>query len=330
VYQVGDDNTFQSDMFNGNMGTAVINGINATPTYAAGHGWKSESGGQYQLAAGTPGVDQGTRIPNFNDNFIGAGPDVGAAESGAPAMKFARDAATDTTSVGTPVPPSPTPPPPPPPPPAPTPPPPGTIGSAPVSTTIDSSSYTIAAGNSVTFTVALMGNSGTPGGTVDFKAEGISISGCSAVAIANGKALCTTASLTGGTYKITGLYSGDATYGIGQAGPITQTVTGAPAYTPGTTTRFTIDSTKYTTSAGQSVTFTVMVPNNKSSAPTGTVMFTDNGTTLSGCSSAALSGNVAKCTTSALARGTHKIRGVYSGNGTYSAGIAGPITQTVN
>jgi hypothetical protein len=321
VYQVGDDNTFQSDMFNGNMGTAVINGINATPTYATGNGWQSESGGQYQLAAGTPGVDQGTRIPNFNDNFLGTAPDVGAAESGAPAMKFAKDAATDTTSVGGTAPPPPTP--------SPAPPPPTTIGSAPVSTTIDSSSYTIAAGNSVTFTVVLMGNSGTPSGTVNFQAEGTSISGCSAVAIANGRALCTTSSLTGGTYKITGLYSGDATYGIGQAGPITQTVTGAPAYTPGTTTKFTMDSSKYTTLVGESVTFTVMVPNNLSSAPTGTVKFTDNGNTMSACSAVALTGNVATCTMSTLTKGNHKIRGVYSGDGTYAAGVAGPITQTV-
>jgi uncharacterized repeat protein (TIGR01451 family) len=174
-----------------------------------------------------------------------------------------------------------------------------------------------------------MGNSGTPGGTVNFKAEGTSISGCAAVAISSGKALCTTSSLTGGTYKITGLYSGDATYGIGQAGPITQTVTGVAAYTPGTTTRFTVDATKYAPYLGETVTYTVMVPNNLSSAPAGTVKFTDNGNTISGCSAVALSGNVAKCTTRPTTRGSHAIHGVYSGDGTYSAGIAGPITLTV-
>jgi hypothetical protein len=326
VYQAGVNNVFQNDMFNGNMGTAVVGGINAAPTYATGNGWKSEAGGQYQLAAGTPGVDQGVRIPNFNDSFNGSGPDVGAAESGAAAMKFARDAATASTSVGTTVPPSTAPTPTPTPVPTPGP----ATGTAPVSSTIDSSSYTIAAGQSVTFTVALMGSSGTPGGTVNFQSNGASIAGCSAVAIASGKAACTTSSLMGGTYKITGLYSGNATYGVGQAGPITQTVTGAAASTPGTMTRFTIDSSKYTTSAGQNVTFTVQVPNNLGSAPTGTVKFTENGNTISGCSAVALSGNVATCRTTALTRGSHAIRGTYSGNGSYAAGVAGPITQTVN
>jgi hypothetical protein len=324
VYQVGSDNTFQNDMFNGSMGTAVINGINATPTYATGHGWKSESGGQYQLAAGTAGVDRAVRIPNFNDHFVGAGPDVGAAESGAPAMKFARDAATDTTSVGTSVPTAPTG--------ATTPTTPATAsstGAASVSSTIDSSSYTIAAGQVVSFTVALMGGAGTAGGTVNFQASGASIAGCSAVNVANGKAVCTTSSLAAGTYKVIGVYSGDAKYGAAQAGPITQTVSGAAAAAAGTSTRFTIDSSKYTTSAGAEVTFTVVVPNHLGAAPTGTVKFTANGDAIPACSAVPLSGNVATCSTKTLAAGSQVIRGVYSGNGTYSAGVAGPITQTV-
>ena len=44
--------------------------------------------GQYQLQAGTAGADQGLLIPNFNDGFLGTGPDIGAAEGSAPAMKF--------------------------------------------------------------------------------------------------------------------------------------------------------------------------------------------------------------------------------------------------
>ena len=56
------------------------------------------------------------------------------------------------------------------------------------------------------------------------------------------------------------LPQGGGSNGIGQAGPITQTVTDAAAYTSGTMTRFTIDSTKYASSFGESVTFTVVVP----------------------------------------------------------------------
>jgi hypothetical protein len=86
-------------MYNGSPGTTIVNGIHATPTYRSGHGWQSESGGQYQLQPGTPGADQGVAIPNFNDGFLGAAPDVGAAEGGAAAMKFGI-AASPGSAVG--------------------------------------------------------------------------------------------------------------------------------------------------------------------------------------------------------------------------------------
>ncbi|HET9651039.1 MAG TPA: hypothetical protein VFP36_02555, partial [Usitatibacter sp.] len=199
VYQVGTDNTFQNDMFNGRFDTAIVGGINATPTYADGNGWKSGPSGLYALKAGTPGFDGGVRIPNFNDDFQGAAPDVGAAEGGGIAMKFGLAAASQatggtaapgtgtssgtntgttttptsgitrpaTTTLGT----------------AGTGRLPGaavlgtsapvtgtTSGTASVSTTIDSSSYTAAAGSRVTFTVRVVGNGAAPTGTVSFTA----------------------------------------------------------------------------------------------------------------------------------------------------------------
>jgi len=321
VYQVGTDNTFQNDMFNGSMGTAVTSGINATPAYASGSGWQSESGGMYQLAAGTPGYDGGVRIPNFNDGYLGNGPDVGAAEAGAPAMKFGPAASNTSGGTATPPPTSPTPPPT-----TPTPPPPTTSpGSAAPSLGMDSSAYTIAAGQSVTFTVRVTGNSGTPTGTVNFQSDGASISGCGAIALSSGVANCTTSSLSGGAHGITGVYSGDATYSVGQAGPITETVTGgttAPATLP---TSFGMDSSSYTSRVGQAVTFTASIP-----GAGGTVNFTSDGVTISGCGAKAVSSSgIATCTTSTLVKGTHAIRGSYSGNGGYAAGVAGPITQTV-
>jgi len=257
VYQVGSDNTFQNDMYNGSTGTAVIAGINATPTYAAGNGWASESNGAYALAAGTPGYDGAVRIPNFNDSFVGNAPDVGAAEAGAPAMKFGLAAAdstaaspvtvitvtdplllnpalrpanvtmavraqsasyptsgtptstttttTTTTSTSS-----------------------GSAstatGSTPISLTMDSSSYTVSVGQSVSFTVRLIGNGSTPTGSVAFKAGSTLISGCESIAAVNAVATCTTTALSSGSYSITGTYSGDSTYATGLAGPITETV----------------------------------------------------------------------------------------------------------
>jgi len=89
---------------------------------------------------------------------------------------------------------------------------------------MDSSSYTISAGQSVTFTVRIMANGGPATGTVAFKANGSIIGGCAAIAVSNAVATCTTSSFTAGSYAITGVYSGDANNSSGIAGPITQTV----------------------------------------------------------------------------------------------------------
>jgi hypothetical protein len=85
----GTENNFDYDMSNGNMrpySGAQAHGIVATPSFASGHG--TGSGGNYQLAPGSRGFDQGVRIPNFNDAFNGAAPDMGPHEGGTPAMKL--------------------------------------------------------------------------------------------------------------------------------------------------------------------------------------------------------------------------------------------------
>jgi len=204
---------------------------------------------------------------------------------------------------------------------------------------MDSSSYTISAGQSVTFTARVMGNSGTPTGTVSFLANGSVISGCGAASVSNGQATCTTSAFTAGTYPITGNYSGDATYTAAVAGPITETVTGTSSTSTSTSTStsgstgsnspgLTIDSSAYSASVGQPVTFTVAVTGPVT--PTGTVDFQDNGVSIAGCTGVALSGGIARCTTSSLAQGSHPIRGWYYGDANNSAGIAGPITETIN
>lgn len=219
----------------------------------------------------------------------------------------------------------------------------GAAGSASPSATMDSSSYIAAAGQSVTFTARILGNSGTPGGNVTFQSDGAPIAGCAGVALSGGVATCTTSGLSGGTHAITGAYSGDSTYGGAQAGPITQTVTGnaasttsAPsasgtASTPGTAgaalpTKFGMDSSSYSIAAGQAVTFTATIP-----GAGGTVDFQDNGNAIGACSGVGVSpSGTAYCSTSSLSAGTHAIRAVYSGSASYAPGIAGPITQAVN
>jgi hypothetical protein len=93
----GSGNDLDYDLFNGNVNAyrgAETNGIIGTPIYQPGNGWSSEANGMYQLAPASPGFDRGAKLPNFNDGFLGAGPDMGAHETGSPAMKFGVKAGT--------------------------------------------------------------------------------------------------------------------------------------------------------------------------------------------------------------------------------------------
>lgn len=60
-------------------------GIESNPVYDS-----SSESGKYSLKLGSPGVDKGVLIPNFNDEFSGGGPDVGAQENGRQALRFGR------------------------------------------------------------------------------------------------------------------------------------------------------------------------------------------------------------------------------------------------
>ncbi len=83
---------------------------------------------------------------------------------------------------------------------------------------------------------------------------------------------------------------------------------------------------------GSSVTFTATVTS--SNNPTGTVAFTDNGSTIAGCGAVPLSGSgntkTAACTTSSLSAGTHSIVASYSGDANDPPLVSAPLSQTMN
>jgi hypothetical protein len=93
--QHGSGNDFDYDLYNGQIRASARerHGISGTPLFEAGNGWVSESKGLYQLAPISPGYDKGVRIPNFNDGYKGAAPDIGAHEAGTPPMRFGADGA---------------------------------------------------------------------------------------------------------------------------------------------------------------------------------------------------------------------------------------------
>jgi hypothetical protein len=82
--------------------------------------------------------------------------------------------------------------------------------------------------------------------------------------------------------------------------------------------------------AGTSVTFTATVTG---SSPTGSVAFTDNGATVSGCGAVALAGSgnarMAKCSTTALASGTHTVVARYAGDALNNASTSASLSQSI-
>ncbi|MBN1867866.1 hypothetical protein JW916_11285 [Candidatus Sumerlaeota bacterium] len=84
-------NDFDWDLFNGEIRTVgeeqEKHGIRGVPVYDP-----ANPEGVYALAPTSPGYDAGVRIPNFNDDFVGEGPDMGAQEAGTPPLEFGIEA----------------------------------------------------------------------------------------------------------------------------------------------------------------------------------------------------------------------------------------------
>ena len=81
---------YDYDLYNGNINAypgAEPNGIEGIPRYDL-----NDSDGEFALYSSSPGYDAGVFIPNFNDDYHGAAPDMGAHEAGSPPMEFGVDA----------------------------------------------------------------------------------------------------------------------------------------------------------------------------------------------------------------------------------------------
>ena len=200
-------------------------------------------------------------------------------------------------------------------------------------TTLSSSANPSTVGANVTFTATVSGSA--PTGNVAFTADGTTLSGCSAVALPTGTANsktagCSTSSLAAGTHSIVAIYGGDAANNGSSSATLAQVVNNNKA-----TSTTSLVSSLNPSSVGASVAFTASVSGN---APTGTVAFTDGGSTIGGCAAVALSGRAkgktkaraARCSTSSLAAGTHSIVATYSGDAANNGSSSATLTQVVN
>ena len=79
---------------------------------------------------------------------------------------------------------------------------------------------------------------------------------------------------------------------------------------------------------GARVTFTATVTGT-GATPTGSINFTDGGTSINGCNPVVLSGGSATCSTSILAVGSHTIVANYSGDAGNAPSASSPLTQVI-
>ena len=173
---------------------------------------------------------------------------------------------------------------------------------------------------SVTMTATVQAQNGlTPGGNVIFKSDGVQIG---AAVLSGGVAVLNYSGLSMGTHSIVAVYQG----GGGYAGSTSNTVQQVVQLPLSTTT---VTSAPNPSTVGDQVTITATVGPAGPPAPTGTVGFTSNGTTISGCGAVTLNSQIATCTTSSLAVGTDAIVATYSGDSNYT-GSSGSVTQIVN
>jgi len=79
-------NDYDYDLYRGTLPQGrvhEVHGVTGEPVYD-----RRNREGMYALAKGSPGFDAGVRIPNFNDDFTGERPDMGAHEAGTSPMEF--------------------------------------------------------------------------------------------------------------------------------------------------------------------------------------------------------------------------------------------------
>ena len=211
----------------------------------------------------------------------------------------------------------------------------GAIAFTSTSTTLQVAPAKAVHGTNVTVTasVASTSGSGTPTGAVSVLTNSTSPANASqtAVTLSGGTGAASIDYLPGGTYQLTGQYSGDATYSGSTSAPQSLTITPESSTLTLKITGFGGSSPSSLT-YGDPVTVTaqplgVNSPANSSDgAATGTVAFTLDSVS----STVPLNvGGMASWTSSAPSVGSHTVGASYSGDASFNASSAKPVTFSV-
>ncbi|GAA1980087.1 hypothetical protein GCM10009777_11900 [Microbacterium pumilum] len=184
---------------------------------------------------------------------------------------------------------------------------------SPTTTTLTSDVNPSAVGQAVTFTATVTsGGAPVTTGTVAFSDGGTPL-GANVPVDAAGTATFTTSALTAGTHPITATYAGTPAYTT-STGNLDQVV-------EANATSTVLVSDVNPSAVGQAVTFTATVTSGGAPVTTGTVAFSDGGTTL-GSNVPVDATGTATFTTSALTAGTHPITATYAATPAYATSTA--------
>jgi hypothetical protein len=185
-------------------------------------------------------------------------------------------------------------------------------------------------GQLVTFTATIAVTApglGAPTGNVTFNDGLGTVATCTAQAVAANVATCAVSALPVGSHAITAVYNVDANF---NASPASNVITHVVAKAD---TTVVLTSSANPSVFGQTVTFTATISVTAPGAgtPTGNVTFRDNGVNIGGCASQTVAANVATCTLTTLAVGTHPITATYNGDASFNASsVSNIISQLVN
>ena len=197
------------------------------------------------------------------------------------------------------------------------------VGQAGTTTVVSSDDTSSRPGQSVTLTadvsVAAPG-AGTPGGTVEFFNDGVSL-GAPVALDGDGRATLDVSTLAIGTHPITAVYSGDTDF-------TTSTSLAMPQSVGLEDTETVVTSAPATPVYGQTVTLTATVTPAAGGPVTGTVTFFEGVTPL-GAAATVNDAGVATFETASLGAGDHTITAVYSGDDAYATSTSADFTQTI-
>ncbi len=177
-------------------------------------------------------------------------------------------------------------------------------------------------GETVTFTATLGQVDAT--GVITFTADGATLPGCGGLAVASGKAACTTASLSAGTHPITAVYGGDSAYLGSTASSLNQVINKKAS-------SLALASSKNPALVGETVTFTATVTLAAARPEAAAaITFQADGADIAGCVAKPVSGGKAVCALSGLAAGAHAITASYSGDDASTGSDSAALQQVIN